>query len=65
MLMVKRFLRLAGWMCYAVGVIIIIMTATSTYGFGIFVGGFVMALPYFAVGRGIIYVAVGPRLNPF
>ena len=61
--MLQRLIRLLGWVFYVLGVVTLstrfaaFPTELSTV--------IVIAVIFFSIGRGIIYVAVGPRRNPF
>lgn len=62
--MIQRFIRLLGWVCYAVAAIsVCLLLWNPAVGDVIFFRA--VAILFLLIGRGIIYVAVGPRLNPF
>jgi hypothetical protein len=68
--MLQRLIRLVGWACYGLGGLILSFSLLLISGSeGEFepkaIIGIAIALLMVILGRGIIYVAVGPRRNPF
>lgn len=69
--MVQRLIRLVGWCVYGLAsfgawiIIVDVIRDGLSKAISNDIMGIVAVLATFAVGRGIIYVAVGPRRNPF
>lgn len=68
--MVQRLIRLVGWACYGLGGLtfglsLLLMSGGEGEIEPKAVIGIAIAVIVVLLGRGIIYVAVGPRRNPF
>ena len=62
--MVQRFIRLLGWLCYTLGAGSVLAKFT-VFPYAETSEVLITVLIFILLGRGIIYVAVGPRRNPF